>query len=85
MAICLGQVLDYLDNHPVCQRADTVESVMKLLYDTYAIHNDGSSFRSSYPDLPASLYSFCARQEQQSFVQGVVVGMLLMTEVNSTL
>lgn len=84
MSIYLNEVLDYLDTHPVCRQADSVESVMALLQDAYALHCE-MPVRECFPGLPEKLYTFCEEQEKQSFSQGVVVGMLLMTEVNSAL
>lgn len=69
MSIHINQVLDYLDNQRVCQQADNMESLMGLLHDAYCIHNstDNRQLRE---------------YEQLAFTQGVVVGMLVMTEVN---
>lgn len=43
MSVCLDQVLDYLDHHPICYYADDVESLLGMLYDVYAKHNTISS------------------------------------------
>ena len=65
MSIHINEVLDYLDEHLVCQRAEGMSSLMEVLYDAYAVHGADSS-----------------REEVMAFSQGVLTGMLLMTEVN---
>lgn len=64
MAVCMDEVLDYLDRNLVCQRADGMPGLLKLLHDAYAHHSTGS------------------QAEVTAFSQGVLTGMLLMTEVN---
>lgn len=65
MSIHINEVLDYLDEQLVCQRADGMPSLMELLYDAYAVHDHGGG-----------------KDEVKAFAQGVLTGMLLMTEVN---
>ena len=67
MSIHINEVLEYLDNNLVCQRAENIPSLMAALREAYVLHDtDGTE---SDPELLA-------------FSQGVVTGMLLMTEVN---
>jgi len=67
MSIHIDEVLDYLDEHLVCQRSEDMPSLMAALRDVYALHDTGE--KNTSPELTA-------------FSQGVVTGMLLMTEVN---
>lgn len=39
MSIHIQQVLDYLDDHPICARADSVNSLLEMLHEIYAMHN----------------------------------------------
>lgn len=65
MSIHINEVLDYLDEQLVCQRADGMQSLMEMLYEAYTVHDSGGS-----------------QNEVTAFAQGVLTGMLLMTEVN---
>lgn len=67
MSIHIDQVLDYLDSHLVCRNADDMPSLMAALRNAYVLC-DGSEA------LPSN--------ELTAFSQGVLTGMLLMTEVN---
>lgn len=62
MSIHINQVLDYLDNHPVCQYADTMESLMEMLHDIYAMHNstDSEKLRSMLATLHSVMDSLPA-------------------------
>ena len=99
MSIHINQVLDYLDNHPICQRNDTVPSLLENLCDIYNSHSDGNSceiyalfrkIRCCMENLPRetrdtlfdAVSELCEKHEVLAFSQGVLVGMLLMTEVN---
>ena len=70
MSIHIDEVLDYLDAHLVCQRSEDMPSLMAALRDAYALHDTGE--KHATPELTA-------------FSQGVMTGMLLMTEVNRML
>lgn len=100
MSIHINQVLDYLDNHPVCQYADNVESLLEMLHEVYTMHNSIDSeeirekFRQLRPVLDALsletadtvfgiVSDLCLEHEQLAFSHGIVVGMLLMTEVRT--
>jgi len=67
MSIHINEVLEYLDNNLVSQRAENIPSLMAALREAYVLHDTGET--ESDPELLA-------------FSQGVVTGMLLMTEVN---
>lgn len=67
MSIHIDQVLDYLDEHLVCQRSEDMPSLMAALRDAYMLHD--LAVEAESPELTA-------------FSQGVLTGMLLMTEVN---
>ena len=67
MSIHIDEVLDYLDANLVCQRAEGMPSLMEALRDAYRLHDSAEGGES--PELRA-------------FSQGVVTGMMLMTEVN---
>lgn len=43
MSININQVLDYLDNHPVCQQAGCMDSLLETLCDIYLSHSNGNS------------------------------------------
>ena len=66
MSIHINQVLDYLDSHLVCRDADKMPSLMAALRDAYTLH-----------DCPEDQGG-----ELTAFSQGVLTGMLLMSEVN---
>jgi len=66
MSIHINEVLEYLDNNLVSQRAENIPSLMAALREAYVLHDTGET--ESDPELLA-------------FSQGVVTGMLLMTEV----
>lgn len=70
MSIHIDQVLDYLDSHLVCQNAKDMPSLMAVLCDAYVLHDWADS-----PENPQSA-------ELRAFSQGVLTGMMLMTEVN---
>ncbi len=36
MAVCMEEVLDYLDEQLVCRKAENMESLMEILHDAYA-------------------------------------------------
>lgn len=55
MSIHINQVLDYLDNHPICQQADSMESLLEKLADIYLSHSNGNT---------AELYELFARMRQ---------------------
>ena len=89
MSINIHQVLDYLDETVVCQRADDIHTLMKLLCDAYHFHNQTTvqdlqeKLASLGSDDPiAAVCGLCRERELLAFSQGVRVGMLLMTEVN---
>ena len=67
MAIHINEVLDYLDEQLVCQRAEGMSSLMAVLREAYTLHDTAET--PSNPELLA-------------FSQGVLTGMMLMTEVN---
>lgn len=67
MSIHINEVLDYLDDHLVCQRSEGMPSLMAVLREAYVLHDTGE--KPSDPELLA-------------FSQGVLTGMMLMTEVN---
>lgn len=67
MSIHIDEVLDYLDANLVCQRSEDMPSLMAVLRDAYTLH--GSAGHTEPAELTA-------------FSQGVLTGMLLMTEVN---
>lgn len=50
MSVHINQVIEYLDNHPICYYADGVDSLLKMLYDIYAAHNaiDSEELRGLY-------------------------------------
>lgn len=66
MSIHIDQVLDYLDTNLVCRNADNMPSLMAALRDAYTLH-----------DCPEDQGG-----ELTAFSQGVLTGMLLMSEVN---
>lgn len=39
MSIHIHDVLDYLDNHRICQKADSMESLLGMVHDAYASYN----------------------------------------------
>lgn len=39
MSVHIQQVLDYLDDHRVCQTSDSIESLLGTIYDAYACCN----------------------------------------------
>lgn len=99
MSIHISQVLDYLDNHPICREADCMESLLEMLHDVYSMHNsiDNEQIRDKFGQLretlgqlPAETFDaffalvcdLCMEHEQLAFSQGVLAGMMLMTEVN---
>lgn len=67
MSIHIDEVLDYLDSHLVCRDAENMPSLMAALRNTYTLHDTGDE--TGDPELTA-------------FSQGVLTGMMLMTEVN---
>lgn len=67
MSIHIDEVLDYLDNNLVCQKAEGMPALMAVLREAYVLHDTGET--ESDPELLA-------------FSQGVLTGMMLMTEVN---
>ena len=67
MSIQIDEVLDYLDTNLVCRRAENMPSLMAALRDAYILHDSAESPESA---------------ELTAFSQGVLTGMLLMTEVN---
>ena len=67
MSIHIDEVLDYLDANLVCQRSADMPSLMAVLRDAYMLHDLAEA--ADPPELTA-------------FSQGVLTGMLLMTEVN---
>ena len=70
MAVHINEVLHYLEKHFGDKNIENVDSAMKILYDAYYVHNcvDGEEL--------------CRERELVAFSQGVLVGMLFMTEVN---
>ena len=99
MPIHVNQVLDYLDTHPICREADSVESLLGMLHDIYASHNHfnsgeirekfhkirdllGNLTQREFDDVFCVVCDLCLEHEQLAFSQGVLAGMLLMTEVN---
>ena len=70
MAVHINEVLTYLEKHFGRTEAGRIDSVMEKIYDAYNIHNcaDGGDL--------------CREREVLAFSQGVLVGMLFMTEVN---
>lgn len=100
MAVHINEVLEYLDTHLVCQKAEGMGALMETLHDVYLMHspNDREALQGRFgklrqilPLLPsekadaffALVADFCLEHEQLAFSQGVLTGMLLMTEVNS--
>ena len=55
MSIQINQVLDYLDTHPICQQADSMESLLEMLADVYLSHSNGNT---------AELYGLFTRMRQ---------------------
>lgn len=53
MAIHINEILDYLDDHPVCCHNGGVESLMEMLHDAYIAHNsiDSEKIRSCFQAL----------------------------------
>lgn len=53
MSIHINEVLDYLDAHPVCQQTDSMESLLEMLHDIYAMHNtfDSEAIRRKFHGL----------------------------------
>ncbi len=48
MSIHIHQVLDYLDTHPICREADSMDSLLERIHDIYALNNhlDSEEIRS---------------------------------------
>ena len=70
MAIKIKDVLDYLDQHPICSECGDVKTLLEVIREVYVFYNGTEGD------------SLCREREQVAFEQGVVVGMQLMTEVN---
>ena len=97
MSIHISEVLDYLDTHPICCHKGTVTSLMEMLYDVYVMHNtiDSEEIQNKLQEvlilLPqnqhepflTSLCDICAGYELLAFSHGIVVGMHLMSEINT--
>lgn len=99
MAVHINEVLEYLDTHLVCHRAEGMESLMETLHDVYLLHsrNDREALQEGFEKLrqvlnllptekPDAMFELvadlCLEHEQLAFSQGVLTGMMLMTEVN---
>lgn len=39
MSVHINDVLEYLHFHPICQEADSMESLLEMLHDIYTAHN----------------------------------------------
>lgn len=70
MAVHINEVLEYLEKHFGGREIGNIDSAMEKIYDAYHVHNcmDGEEL--------------CRERELLAFSQGVLVGMLFMTEVN---
>ena len=62
MAVCIDDVLDYLDSQRVCRKAENMESLMEMIHYAYTSHNaiDSAKIRSLFAQLrkiwePASM------------------------------
>ena len=57
MAIHINQVLDYLDTHPICREADSVESLLEMIYQIYAEYNcfENEEIREKYRQIQSLL------------------------------
>ena len=62
MSIHINQVLDYLDFHPVCQKADNMETLMELLHDVYTQYNsiDSEEIRDLFQKMRETLGALSA-------------------------
>ena len=57
MSVRIDEVLDYLDEHLICSKAETMPSLMKMLHDAYIEHNsiDSETLRSLFCRFRAAL------------------------------
>jgi len=58
MPIHIDQVLDYLDDHLVCQTSDSMDSLMEVLHDAYLLHDrpDEETIRKQFAQLREILH-----------------------------
>lgn len=57
MSIKIQQVLDYLDAHAISRQADSVETLLGMLHDIYAMHNrlNSAEVRRLFQQMRSSL------------------------------
>ena len=74
MAISVHEMLDFLDTHPVRNHEGNATTLMNMLHQLYREYN--------------TLQPICCEAgklqgEELAFAQGIMVGMHLMTELNT--
>ena len=83
MPICINQVLDYLDSHPVVREADSMPALLGLLHDVFAEHHcfDSSELRKQFAALRRSLTMLSGEEFEAVFA--LVCDLCLEQEQNA--
>lgn len=74
MSVSVNEMLDYLDTHPVRSHEGNATTLLKMLYQLYATFNT----QKPIPCEAGEIHG-----EELAFAQGIMVGMHLMTELNT--